>query len=168
MTHVEFSLASENRSRTTRSRFLQSFALPDENCSPPAFLKKNYKKISHQTVRFVFRLKKPSVTNDLRVNIATSLHWKFSCPLHASFTIFRVLTLVPLLKPLSRSQKIHIHVVMNHRGHNHIKKQTIMRLCCVYLCCAVSVLCVWPRVKTGHNTQHRNPRHSKNSNRSKL
>ena len=30
--------------------------------------------ISHQMVRFVFRLKKLSVTNDLRVNIATSLH----------------------------------------------------------------------------------------------
>ena len=36
------------------------------------------------------------------------------------------------------------------------------------LCCAVSVLCVWPRVKTGHSTQHMCPRHTKNSNRSKL
>ena len=28
---------------------------------------------------------------------------------------------------------------------------------CVSLCCAVSVLCACPRVKTGHSTQHRSP-----------
>ena len=28
------------RSRTTRSRFFQAFALPDENCSTPALMKK--------------------------------------------------------------------------------------------------------------------------------
>ena len=31
-------------SRTTRSRFLQAFALPDENCSTPALMKKIQKK----------------------------------------------------------------------------------------------------------------------------
>ena len=44
---VEFSLASENRSRTTRSRFLHSVAVPDENCSTPAIMKKQTKEISH-------------------------------------------------------------------------------------------------------------------------
>ena len=34
----------ENKSNTACSRFLQSFALPDENCSTPASMKKTYKK----------------------------------------------------------------------------------------------------------------------------
>ena len=36
LTHFKF----ENRSNTACSRFLQSFALPDENCSTPASVKK--------------------------------------------------------------------------------------------------------------------------------
>ena len=61
--------------------------------------------------------------------------------------------------------KIHFHVVtMNRHRHSNLKK----RLCCVSLCCAVSLLCVCPRVETGHSTQHRNPKHAKNSNRKKI
>ena len=43
VTRVEFSLASENRSRTTCSRFLQSVALPDEYGSTPTLMKKQQK-----------------------------------------------------------------------------------------------------------------------------
>ena len=32
---------------------------------------------SHQMVRFVFRLKKPNLTNNLHVSVATSLHQSF-------------------------------------------------------------------------------------------
>ena len=51
----------ENRSRTTRSRFLSSFALS------PALLRDTAKGISHRVVRFVFRHQNPSITHDLRV-----------------------------------------------------------------------------------------------------
>ena len=69
LVHVGFSLAREvhwklpqdltdlkfkNRSRTTRSRFLKSFALPD-NCSTPAILRETAEGTSNQMVRLVFR-----------------------------------------------------------------------------------------------------------------
>ena len=57
---------------------------------------------------------------------------------------------------------------MNHQRHSHIINKTKICLCCVSQCCAVSMLCVCPRVKTGHSTQHRNSKHTRNSNCSKL
>ena len=57
----------EKWSRTTRARFLPSFALPHKSCSTPALLRDTAEGISHRMVRFVFRHQHPSVTNDLHV-----------------------------------------------------------------------------------------------------
>ena len=60
-------LKFENRSRTTCSRFLQAFALPDKAVQFQMSL-------GTQAARLVYSPFSPSITNDVNVSIATSLH----------------------------------------------------------------------------------------------
>ena len=79
----------ENRSRTTCSRFLQSFALPDEAVK----LQLSWGNVGGNQPwddSMCLSLPWKNITNDLRVSISWSLHWSFSrlCPSHGAFTIF--------------------------------------------------------------------------------
>ena len=117
--HVEFSLGPrrspkkpldltnfqfENTSRTTCSRFLQPFALPDENCSIPALLR--------HSVEGSFA-PNSSITNDLHGNIAMT-STRFSPD-------FSLLT---LRSPSFKSQHLSHSKPLSRAKHAHRQKYT--------------------------------------------
>ena len=114
-THLMF----ENRSNTARSRFLQSSALPD-------------KAVQFQ-LSWWFCLSfvpKRSITNDLHVSIATSIHQSFSWlySSRAACTIFQVPTVKITVGRRCTCPSIHFHCACSAhkqaKTHRHTDTQT--------------------------------------------
>ena len=152
-------MSYENRSRTTCSRFLQSFALPNENCSTPASMKKHINTSATRWFDLSFASNK-RFARQYRYEPPIEIPLPFSrCVHHLSGPHTCALTQTTF--KITENTHTCYHEPSRTQQHFFQKKNFYLTVLCVHVQCCVRAVCLASCENRPQHTAHEPQTHQK-------